>query len=200
MEQGPELRAPKQEITDTRNRFMDYIGNAMNGLLGELMMYEDRPEERETREERVKEYLGHLFERVKIFSESDFEKTDKINKENLQTFSDFKERVFEDFSVIEDMDTYYHSLTEKQERPQKVELQFGLPSHESEYVLTTPYTDDDVPWDWEDTIKKKLGDDWDVMHRQTRIEIRRKNLEHLDGDDELIRSVVGNVIDSKYSL
>jgi hypothetical protein len=79
---------------------------------------------------------------------------------------------------------------EKSRRLQKVDLQFGLSGHESEYVLTTPYVEADIPSDWEDVLKQNLGNEWDIMHRQSRIEIRRKDLKHLDGDDELVRDTV----------
>ena len=79
----------------------------------------------------------------------------------------------------------------------RIDLQFGIGGHEDEYILTMPYSRDDLPFQYfeEEKIQLKLGEDWDVNNRGTRIEIRHKNgLQN----DELVKDALRVGLEESY--
>ena len=86
-------RGPKSEIEDVRVRFMDYIGNALNGVLGELSLLEDGDLPGD--DDRFEEMLKKFFDRVELFLHEDFEEAGNITHENLEELLDRREEFLE---------------------------------------------------------------------------------------------------------
>ena len=86
-------RLPKQEIGDTRDRFMDYCGNALNGLTGNFDNYLEHiyPDETIARE-RIQASWDEFFRRVSAFLETDYAATVSINTAALEQILSFQNR------------------------------------------------------------------------------------------------------------
>lgn len=99
------------------------------------------------------------------------------------------------------MKNEFESTLENDRRP-RVDLVFGKPGHEIEYVLTTRKNKfaeaDSISYDWEDEIIQRLGEGWSVMNRGERIEIVPPNGERSAESDSKLREVIQSVIGAEY--
>ena len=79
-------------------------------------------------------------------------------------------------------------------------IEFGANSHETEYLFTIQadkYSEKEgAPGEWEGKVAELLGDEWRVMDRGARIEIKPPNLKRTPETDarleEVIKSVIGD--------
>lgn len=107
MEQGP-----KEEIEDTRDQFMDYIGNALNGLLGVRDNIADGIYLAENEKEKTERALHKFFERIRIFLATDFKSTETINRENIELLLSFEHTAYEDYGEIDKMQQWYCKIVD----------------------------------------------------------------------------------------
>ena len=93
------------------------------------------------------------------------------------------------------------SIPEKEKRT-RAWLEFGNPTHESEYILSLEGFSDpknSIPREITARIKENLGKEWDVSYRATRIEISN-NQEFGKRDDEKVKSAVEKALGEKFKL
>jgi len=110
-------RQPKEHIENIRDRFMDFVGNSLNGVLGD---YDNLNEEsfsaeaKATIKERLKISWPRFFESIDIFLQSDFEPTGKITRENLEKI--LERRNDDPFAsgVVEKVDQLYRSAVSRE--------------------------------------------------------------------------------------
>ena len=77
------------------------------------------------------------------------------------------------------------NFSQPEKRKPKAWLNFGLNGHEKEYVFVMGGID--IPPDVEESIQTELGEEWELMNRGTRIEIRNRQ-EYGRRDDERVGS------------
>jgi len=71
---------------NTRDSFMDYFGNPLNGIEGWISNFEDDGSISEVGKQNMKDIWQDFFRRVRAFMDSDFTPTADINREALQKF------------------------------------------------------------------------------------------------------------------
>ncbi len=86
----------------------------------------------------------------------------------------------------------------REKKKVRAELTFGLPGHEWEYVFIVD-SDDFLPSDISETLQDALGEDWEVLDRGTRIEIKNKQKLGLR-DDEKVKTILEKVVADRYNL
>ncbi len=63
-------------------------------------------------------------------------------------------------------------------------IEFGASGHETEYVFkmqSNKFSEaQDLPYEWEDELKKLLGENWSIMNRGHRLEIVPPNSKRTD--------------------
>lgn len=104
---------PPKSIENVRDRFMDYIGNPLSGVLG----YSDAiaegalsPDSSTRLEEGLVRSWSSLFERLEIFLASDFTAVGNIDREHIARLLDYKERDPHDARVVAELVSAYRSL------------------------------------------------------------------------------------------
>ncbi len=79
----------------------------------------------------------------------------------------------------------------------KTSLRFGMPGHESEYVLTfhkDPHSEaEEIPEDWQEKLREKLGPNWSVLNRGFRIEIVPPSSNKNEEEGTMLRSAIDNL-------
>lgn len=88
-----------------------------------------------------------------------------------------------------------------EKRKEQVQVVFGERGHEAEYVFTMPYSvSDDIPYTIIEPLRDLLEEQgWEVMNRQSRLEIRHAK-EYGKRDDELVFSILRSVLGDGYEL
>jgi hypothetical protein len=89
-------------------------------------------------------------------------------------------------------------MENQEKRKVRAEFSFGIAGHEWEYVFIAD-SDDPLPSEIGETLQLELGDDWEVVDRGTRIEIKNKQKLGLR-DDEKIQSSIEKVVSGRYDL
>jgi uncharacterized protein YwbE len=114
-----EMRGPKEHIVDTRDRFMDFVGNALNGVLGDFDNFSDESLSAEAKA-RAKEHLKTLwprfFETIDIFLQTDFEPTGKLTREGLEKILEHRNDDPLADGVIDEVDRLYRSTVGLEEQ------------------------------------------------------------------------------------
>lgn len=109
-----ETRGPKEHIENVRDRFMDYVGNSHNGLLGDYdnLTEEGISDEQKARiSERIKiESWPRFFQTIETFLKSDFEPTGNITRENLEKVLERRNDDPFEVGVIANVDRLYCSI------------------------------------------------------------------------------------------
>lgn len=108
-------RGLKNEIADTRGRFMDYIGNPLNGVLGRLELLQDRKFSHSKKKEypdEISKIWGELFRRLEVFKASGFEPAENITVENIEKLLEFKNRNPLESGVAGEFDNLYGSIVD----------------------------------------------------------------------------------------
>jgi hypothetical protein len=106
-------REPSTNLENTRDRFMDYIGNPLNGALGAALVLEDTtlPEERRNRlTENLHQCWESIFERLKKFRRSDFQPEENITVESIDKLLEFEHRNPSDNATLEEFDSRYWTI------------------------------------------------------------------------------------------
>lgn len=109
-------RQISEDLKNVRDKFMDYIGNPLNGVLGYYDTFRNGlgDEINERMLEGLKKSWKELFIRITAFHESGFESTGGITKESLQQLLAFKDKDPLGSGVIEALDNLYQSIIKKE--------------------------------------------------------------------------------------
>jgi len=109
-----ETRGPKEHIENVRDRFMDYVGNAINGILGDYDNLNEESFSEEAKEkisERIKPVSWpRFFQTIETFLQSDFESTGKITRENLEAIIKHRDNDPHAAHVIDEVDRLYREM------------------------------------------------------------------------------------------
>lgn len=106
-------KQPKAHIENVRDRFMDFIGNPLNGVLGnlDLLLHEElSPEDRERIMGNLRSAWGNLFRRLEIFKQSDFDENGNITKGEIDRMLAFKDKDSLQPGVVEELNGVYYSI------------------------------------------------------------------------------------------
>ncbi|MBI2473783.1 hypothetical protein HYV70_04495 [Candidatus Uhrbacteria bacterium] len=110
-----ERKLPKEEIESARDRFMDFCGNALNGVLGNFDNVFDPAMQtsRQRSELNVRESWKSFFERVHVFMSSRYESNGSICHENLEKFLPYEHRDPLEEGVVAEVEKIYLEMTER---------------------------------------------------------------------------------------
>ncbi len=73
-------------------------------------------------------------------------------------------------------------------------LNFGMPGHETEYVLHVK-SDETIPWEIADKLSNELGIDWRILRKGARLEISSKKKTGLREDAKVKAAVQKTIFD-----
>jgi len=110
-------KQPKEHIENTRDRFMDFIGNPLNGVLGyyDTLQEAGLPEESKERTLKgLKNSWQNLFERIDTFINHDFAPEGEITRENLEAFLQYRNRDPLEQGIIAEINNLYKFTIGKQ--------------------------------------------------------------------------------------
>lgn len=110
-----EGRQPKN-IEDVRDRFMDFIGNPLNGLLGCLdsLQHEELSSERRERLlANVQDIWNDLFARLKTFRNSGFRPSGRIDIEHIDNLLTFFDKNPLQAGIVEELNGTYSLMVDK---------------------------------------------------------------------------------------
>jgi hypothetical protein len=110
-----ERRLTKKEIENTRDRFMDFCGNALNGVLGNFdnVLDPDMQASRQRSEFNVRDNWKRFFERVHVFMSSGYESTGSISHENLEKFLPYERRNPLEEGVVAEVEHLYLEMIKR---------------------------------------------------------------------------------------
>lgn len=80
---------PRAEVENTRDRFMDYVGQPLNGASGWIEI--EKLGDAEKRKSKAIPFWQEFFRRVDFFLTEPFEPTATVTKESLQSVLRYKE-------------------------------------------------------------------------------------------------------------
>ncbi len=112
--ENPEKRQPKN-IENVQDRFMDFIGNPLNGILGYLDSLQHEKLSDESRERMLSGLNNswtNLFERLETFRNSGFEQVGNITMGNIDKLLTYKSRDPLEARTVEELDDLYHSIVD----------------------------------------------------------------------------------------
>jgi hypothetical protein len=98
-----------KNIENVRDRFMDFIGNPLNGVLGCLDSLEDTPN-RERMIESLNRSWMELFQRLAAFRDSSFQPVGNITFDNIDKILSYKDNDPFVPGVVEEVDALYNSI------------------------------------------------------------------------------------------
>jgi hypothetical protein len=103
-------REPSANLENTRDRFMDYIGNPLNGALGASLILEDSDLDEERKSKLTKNLLQcweSIFVRLEKFRETHFTPVGNLTEESIDEMLAFKGRDPLEGTALEEFDSRY---------------------------------------------------------------------------------------------
>ncbi len=108
-------KQPKN-IENIRDRFMDFIGNPLNGALGYLDALQNENLSNESKEKIINNLTASwndIFNRIETFRNSDFKPAGKITIENLDRILAYKNKNPLNPKIIEELNNLYNSIVDQ---------------------------------------------------------------------------------------
>ena len=103
-------RMPKEETIDVCDRFMDYVGNALNGLAGWI---DHDSSDADRRAQKIRNHWQILFHRIEIFMKSGFVPTERITEESLGRLLMYRDRDSLAPEVFDELQETYESIIKR---------------------------------------------------------------------------------------